>query len=53
MNHKERMRTPKKGSKARKTWGNLNPVTKIVQSDKKYKRSKEKKFMKEYYGCEG
>jgi len=43
MNHKQRMKLPKKEVKVRRSWGNLNPVTKVVESEKKYKRSKEKK----------
>ena len=54
MNHKQRIEVSKKEVKARKTWGKINPVTKVIPSEKKYKRSKEKKqSRKEYYECVG
>lgn len=46
------MKLPKE-AKPRKSWGNLNPVTKVVDSDKKYKRSKEKREVRKEYGCIG
>lgn len=53
MNHKQRMKLPKKGVKTRKSWGNLNPVTKVVESEKKYNRTKEKKQVRLDFECEG
>ncbi len=32
--------------KIRRSWGVLNPVTKIKQSDKSYKRNREKRTVK-------
>lgn len=52
MNHKQRMKLPKKEVKTRKSWGNLNPVTKVVESEKKYDRSKEKKKFRKDFECE-
>jgi hypothetical protein len=54
MNHKKRMKIVASKKKhihqlIRKTWGDLNPVTKVIESKKKYKRSREKI----YYECEG
>ncbi len=52
MNHKSRMKLPKKGAKTRKSWGTLNPVTKVVESEKKYRRSKEKREVRKDFECE-
>ena len=53
MNHKQRMKLPKKGAKVRKSWGVLNPTTKVVESDKKYDRNREKRNVRRDYECEG
>jgi len=53
MSHKEKMKLPKKEVKIRKTWGNLNPITKVIATEKKYNRNKEKRsFRKETHECD-
>ncbi len=47
------MKLPKKEVKTRKSWGNLNPVTKVVESEKRYDRAKEKKQVRRDFECEG
>ena len=37
----------------RKGWGVLNPTTKVVESEKKYNRNKEKHNVKRDFECEG
>lgn len=54
MSHKDKMKIVKKEVKSRRSWGTLNPVTRIVQSEKKYKRGKEKKNVRrEIFECMG
>ncbi len=53
MNHKQRMKLPKKEVKVRKTWGIMNPTTKVVESEKKYNRTKEKRNVRRDFECEG
>jgi hypothetical protein len=55
MSMKDKMKLPKKKAlKVRKTWGELNPTTKVEESEKKYNRNKEKRNVRrEYFECEG
>ena len=53
MSHKDRMKIVKKEVKIRKDWGNTNPVTRVEESEKKYKRVKEKRnARKEIFECQ-
>jgi hypothetical protein len=47
------MKLPKKGKGVRKNWGVLNPVTKVVESEKKYDRNREKRDARRDFQCEG
>ena len=45
-NHKSQMKIDKKELKTRKSWGLLNPSTRVEKSDKTYNRGKAKKDWK-------
>ena len=46
MSMKERMKVNKRKHLVRKSWGQLNPSTKVVESEKKYDRKKDKKALR-------
>ena len=46
MSHRDKMKIVKKEVRIRKSWGNVNPMSKVIQSGKKYNRDKFKKEWK-------